>query len=276
MILSLASALGAALFYGAGTVLQAIGLRRAAESKVATLLPRLWTARLYAAGLALDGVGFLASIIALRGLPLFVVESVVASSVAVTAVLAVLFLGARLARSEIIALVAVAAGLVLLSASGGEGSGAALQGWSAWLLAGLVAPVLAFGVVSSRVRPSLGAPLLAVTAGLGFAGVGVAARTLILPQELWRLVLDPVTWALAAYAVIALVTFGLALQRGSVTTVAAVTFTVETVIPGVIGLAWLGDQVRPGMEGAGGLGFVLTLAGCILLARHSTESARDR
>ncbi len=272
MILSLISALAAALLYGVGTVLQAVGLRRATDSDAVTRRARLWAARLYLVGLALDGLGFVASILALRGLPLFVVESVIASSVAVTAVLAVLFLGVRLTRTEIVALAAVAAGLALLAVSGAEGPGAALQGWSAWVLIGLVAPVLALGVLASRLHSSLAPTLLALTAGLGFAGVGVAARVLTIPDELWRLVLDPLPWALVIYAAIALIAFGLALQRGSVTTVTAVTFAVETVVPAVIGLVWLGDRVRPGLEIAAVLGFCLALAGSILLGRHAAES----
>jgi len=270
MILSLACALGAALLYGAGTVLQAIGLRRAADTAAESRWARLWAARLYVVGLGLDGLGFFASLVALRDLPLFVVESVIASSVGVTAILAVLFLGARLTRAEVVALVAVAVGLVLLALSGAEGPGVAPQPWSAWLLLGLVAPVLALGVLASRLRASLGLPLLAVTAGLGFAGVGVAARIITVPQELLNLALDPVPWALALYAVIALVAFGLALQKGSVTTATAITFGVETVAPAIVGLAWLGDRVRPDMETAAVLGFCLTLTGCILLGRHST------
>jgi drug/metabolite transporter (DMT)-like permease len=274
MILSLSSALGAALLYGVATVLQAIGLRRAAGLDSSTRWARLWAARLYVVGLGLDGLGFLASILALRNLPLFVVESVIASSVGVTAILAVLFLGVRLTRAEIVALAAVAVGLVLLAFGGAEGPGVALELWSAWLLLGLVAPVLALGVLASRLRDSFGPPLLAVTAGLGFAGMGVAARVLALPQEVWRLVLDPVSWALVLYAVIALVAFGLALQKGSVTTTTAITFAVETAAPAIVGLAWLGDRVRPGMEAPALLGFCLTLGGSILLGRHSAEQAR--
>jgi drug/metabolite transporter (DMT)-like permease len=273
MILSLVCAIGAAFLYGAGTVLQAVGLRRAAGTVAGTRWSRLWAARLYGVGLGLDGLGFLASIVALRDLPLFVVESVIASSVAVTAVLAVLFLGVRLSGAEVAALAAVAAGLVLLALGGAEGPGVALEPWSAWLLLALVAPVLALGLLASRLRDSSGPPLLAVTAGLGFAGVGVAARVLAIPQEWWRLLLDPVPWALLLYAVTALVAFGLALHKGSVTTTTAITFAVETVIPAIIGLAWLGDRVRPGMEAAALLGFCLTLGGSILLGRRSPDHA---
>jgi drug/metabolite transporter (DMT)-like permease len=139
------------------------------------------------------------------------------------------------------------------------------------LLLGLVAPVLALGLLASRARNSSGPALLAVTAGLGFAGVGVAARVLALPQEWWRLLLDPVPWALLLYAVTALVAFGLALHKGSVTTTTAITFAVETVAPAIVGLAWLGDRVRPGMEAAALLGFCLTLGGSILLGRRSAD-----
>lgn len=145
----------------------------------------------------------------------------------------------------------------------------------AWHVLGLVVPVAALGAIASRLHSPIGAPLLAITAGLGFGGVGVAARVLTVPHHVWRVVLDPVFWALVVYAVIALVAFGLALQRGSVTTVAAVAFTVETVVPAVIGLVWLGDRVRPGAQGAAALGFALTLAGCIVLARYSTETVAE-
>jgi drug/metabolite transporter (DMT)-like permease len=217
-------------------------------------------------------MGFLASLVALRDLPLFVVESAIASSVAVTAILAVAFLGVRLTRIEVVALAGVAAGLVLLATSSGEGPSVALQGWPAWLVLGLAAPVLALGTLAHRLHDRFGPPLLAVTAGLAFAGVGVAARVVTLPHELGRLPLDPVAWALACYATIALPAFGLALQRGSVTSVTAITFAVETVAPAIIGLAFLGDRVRPGMEAAAALGFCLTVVGSILLGRHSTES----
>ncbi|HEY3408942.1 MAG TPA: hypothetical protein VGK53_12285 [Propionicimonas sp.] len=271
MILSLVCAIGAAFLYGGGTVLQAVGLRKAAVAEGMTGWSRLWSARLYGVGLGLDGLGFLASIVALRDLPLFVVESVIASSVAVTAVLAVLFLGVRLSRAEVAALAAVAAGLVLLALGGAEGPGVALEPWAAWLLLVLVVPVLALGLIANRLRDPSGPPLLAVTAGLGFAGLGVAARVIDVPQEWWRLLLDPVSWALVLYAVTALVAFGLALQKGSVTTTTAITFALETVVPAVVGLAWLGDRVRPGMEAAALLGFCLTLGGSILLGRRTAD-----
>lgn len=266
MSLSLLGAFAAAVLYGAGTVLQAVGLRRAAGADARTLWQRVWAGRLYVVGLVLDGLGFLASVAALRSLPLFVVESAIASSVAVTALLATLFLGTRLARSEVVALAAVALGLVGLAASAQEGPGVTLgQAGTVLLLATLV-PVALVGLAGARLAPRAGVPLLAVAAGLGFGGTGVAARVLTVSVPWWRETLDPVMWALLGYSALALVAYGLGLQRGSVTSVAAITFTVETVVPAVVGLVWLGDRVRPGLAAVTATSFLLTLGGCLRLA----------
>ncbi|HET8988831.1 MAG TPA: hypothetical protein VFN43_10000, partial [Humibacillus sp.] len=105
MILGLLGALTAAVAYGGATILQAIGVRRvAALPSHARLSRRLKVGWPYPAGLALDAAGFLASVVALRTLPLFLVESAVASSVAVTAVLSVVVLRVPLQRKEIVAL----------------------------------------------------------------------------------------------------------------------------------------------------------------------------
>lgn len=271
MTIGLLSAFGAAVLYGVATLLQAVGLGRAARSPDARLVERAWTARLYVAGLALDGIGFLASVAALRTLPLFVVESAVASSVAVTAVLVVCFLGERLGGAEILALAAVGAGLVGLAGTARPGGAVALGSAGGWLLLAAVAPVGLLGLVASR-SPS-GGPLLAVAAGLGFGGTGIAARVLVLPPSPWRVALDPTAWALAAYAVVAVVCYALALGRTPVTATAAITFTVETVVPAAVGLLWLGDRVRPGAAPLAAAAFALTLAGCLRLARHSAVAA---
>ena len=58
---------------------------------------------------------------------------------------------------------------------------------------------------------------------------------------------DPVALALVAYGVLGILLFATALQRSSVTAVAALVFLVETVVPSAIGLFFLGDHARPHM-----------------------------
>ncbi|GAB3868196.1 hypothetical protein GCM10028801_43770 [Nocardioides maradonensis] len=255
MLLGLGGALAAALLYGAGTVLQARGV----------------TGRpiVYAAGLTGDLLGFLASLLAVRHLPLVVVQSAVASSVAVTALLAVWWLGARLGRREVAGIAAVAVGLVALAAAAREGAARPIGHRGELWLCACVAPILVAGAAAYLSRRSWSGPVLAAVAGLGFSGTAIAARVLPLRTPWWRTATEPALWALAAYGLIALVAFGYALTRAKVTAVAALTFVVETVVPAGVGAVWLHDRLRPGTTPLAVVGLVLTLAGCWVLARFA-------
>ena len=238
----------------------------------AGFLLRLARSLPFVAGLALDGVGFVATVVALRVLPLFVVESAVASSVGVTALVAARFLGARLRRAERVALVVLGVGLVALGVSAQAEGGEPMSG--AEQVTVLVLALLVAGATAVAVRrPSGGTALLAGAAGLGFAGVGIAARALQLPSPWWHLVAEPLLWALVVGGAVALVAYATALQRGAVTVVAAVTFAVETVVPAVVGYALLGDRARPGFLPVAVAGLLLTLGAAIALSRHSEPEA---
>lgn len=272
MTLSLLGAFLAAIAYGGATIFQAIGVARLSA------LPAdpQWRSRLpggsiYLCGLLLDLLGFFLSATALRRLPLFLVESAVASSVAITAVLAVFFLGVHLHRTEIIALGGVGVGLALLAISAKEGPPrhvGHLAGWLLLLAAVVIALLLAVGW---RAVPDLGtsATVLALAAGAGFGLMGVAARILIIPDQWWQIGTEPTLWALVAHGLLASIAYGLALSRGRTTTVAAVTFATETVLPAIIGLSLLGDGVRHHLWIVATVGFVVTLGSCITLARRA-------
>src|SRR6266545_2082051 len=88
---SLGSALAAACCFGVAAVMQALSAR-AASVGTAGVSPQLVMRMLgqwrFIASLGLDFIGFLAQLIALRRLPLFVVQAAIAGSLAVTAVTA--------------------------------------------------------------------------------------------------------------------------------------------------------------------------------------------
>ena len=273
MVLGLVAALGAAVAYGVASVLQAVGARRLESGSVdARFLLRLTRSLPYVAGLALDGVGFVATVVALRVLPLFVVESAIAASVGVTALVAARFLGARLLLAERIALVVLGAGLVALAVSAQAEGAEPLSRAAQWVVLALSLAVAAATAVLAR-APTGGAPLLAGAAGLGFAGVGVAARALQPPSPWWHLLGEPLLWALVVGGAVALIAYATALQRGAVTVVAAVTFAVETVVPAVAGYVLLGDRARPGFLPVAVAGLLLTLGAAIALSRHSEPEA---
>lgn len=276
-MLAIAGAVVAAVAYGSSTILQAIGVRRFADAEGLPWLRRLAAGWLFAAGLGLDAVGFVASFAALRSLPLFLVESVLASSVAITALLAVRILHVRLQRTELFALGFVAAGLVLLAVSASEGPGRRVGSTGGWLLLGfalLVALVAVAGLLDPS--PARSSAVLAAASGLGFAVTGVVARVIEAADPLWRTVLDPALWALVIGGIVALAAYAVALERGRTTSVAAITFAVETIVPAAIGLIWLGDSLRSGFTPVGGAGFVLTLGGCLALAGRAEVDAADK
>src|SRR6478736_5402855 len=83
-------------------------------------------------GVALDTLGFVFELAALRHLPLFLVQSAVAASLAVTAVTASAIMGEHLTRRDWLAVGAVCGGLALLGLSAGpEGASAASSGFYA-------------------------------------------------------------------------------------------------------------------------------------------------
>ena len=257
--------------YGVGSILQAVAARRVATitGLAPGMLLRLVRQGPYLASLVLEGFGFLASVVALRTLPLFLVESAVASSVGVTTVVAVKVLGARLRTPELLALAGLALGLVLLAVTAEPGNGNALTGSGSWVLLAGVAVVAVAGLGLARLRGRWGAVGLAAASGAAFGGLGIAARVLVVPDALWQLVLSPTVWSLIGYGILGMALFAMSLQRGSVTATAAVAFSVETVLPAGIGLAFLGDAARPGLAPIATLAFVLTLACAVTLARFA-------
>jgi len=277
VVLGLLSALACAVAYGVATVLQAVGSRRlaAAEGLDLRFVARLVRSVPYLLGLALDGAGFLTSIVALRSLPLFLVQSAIASSVGVTALVAWRWLGTPLHSREAVALAGLGAGLVMLAVAAEPGSAHPLPAWAQWAALFAVLPMAALAAASSRWPANRAAGVLAALAGLGFGGVGVAARAISVSPPWWHSLASPLAWALAAHGVLGVYCFAAALQRGSAVVVSGVTFGVETVVPALIGLAFLGDAVRPGFGAVAAAGMILTLLAAVALSR-ATDSVEHR
>ena len=269
MVLGLACALFAALAYGSASVLQGIAAQRAESSPGLDprLMVRLARSVPYLSGLSLDLAAFVASLVALRTLPLFLVQSAVASSVGVTAIIAAA-IGVRLRGREVAALIVLGVGLLLLATSAQPEQGAPLTLTFRWALLASVILLASGGAIAARRGGRSSAPALAVLAGLAFTVVAVAARSLSVPSPLWHALADPALWAILAHGALGMLLFTTALQRGSLTTAVAVTFAVETVIPAGIGLVLLGDTTRPGYARIAAVGFVLTIAGTLALATH--------
>ncbi|WP_329550128.1 hypothetical protein OG548_16960 [Streptomyces sp. NBC_01356] len=273
-------ALGAAVCFGTATVLQAMAAREAASAggetgggtggggagADAALLLRAVRQWRYLVGLALDGVGFLLQIVALRSLPIYAVGAALAASLAVTAVVAARLLHVRLSRVEWGAVGVVCAGLAMLGlASGAEGDRAGSIALK-YAMLGTAVGVLLLGAAGGRMPERGRALVLGLGAGFGFGVVEVAVR-LVDDLAVGSLLRNPATYALLVGGGAAFLLLTSALQRGSVTVATAGMVVGETVGPAVVGVVWLGDRTREGLEWLAVLGFVVAVVGALALAR---------
>jgi len=276
MLASLTAALVAALFYGIATVMQAVAAHEASNRSREDanaggvdpgLLPRMLRQWRFVLSLCLDTLGFLAQLVALRRLPLFAVQAIVAANLAVTAVLASLLIGAALSWREWLAVIGVVAGVGLLGSSAGpEG---ATQAGAVFKLA-LIVAVAALGLCGLAAARFLRNPartlVLGMVAGFGYGVLGIAARVLNGFAPL-TLVKDPAAYAVAAAGIVSFVFYATALEGGSVTVSTAAVVLAETLPPAVIGVVFLGDMTRPGLEPAAAAGFLFAVASAVMLAR---------
>ncbi|MFF7469582.1 DMT family transporter [Streptomyces sp. NPDC008092] len=261
-------ALAAAICFGTATVLQAMAARAAGDGAggEAALLLRAVRQWRYVVGLGLDGLGFVFQILALRALPIYAVSAALASSLAVTAVVAARLLRVRLSGVEWAAVAVVCAGLAMLGlASGPEGDRAGSTALK-WVMLGTAVGVLLLGLAGGRLTGRGRALVLGLGAGFGFGVVEVSVR-LIDTLRPAGLLTNPATYALLVGGGGAFMLLTSALQRGSVTTATAGMVIGETIGPATVGVVWLGDRTRDGLAWLAVLGFAVAVAGALALGR---------
>lgn len=283
MLVSLLAALVSAFCYGIASVLQAISVRAASRRTAADpgggvdpgLVVRMLRQGPFLASVLIDLVGFIGQLVALRRLPLFAVQAIIAANLAVTAVFAAWLMKARLSGREWLAVVGVVIGVGLLGSSAGA-QGASTVGWAFQLgLIIAVAGVAVAGLAAARLPNPARTPALGAIAGLGYGVVAVSARILpgFAPGQLVR---NPATYTLAAAGIVSFMLYAAALDGGSVTTATAAVILAETLPPALIGVLFLGDTTRHGLAVVAGFGFVLAVICALALARFGEAGDNAR
>ncbi len=254
---------------GTATILQAAAARKVPTALHfdAGLLLRLARRGSYLLAVALLVVGLLLAIVALRTLPLFLVQAVRASNLGVTALLSVLVLKQRLVWAEVGAVAAVGVGLVVLSFSAGPQQTVDVGSTVRFALVAAIVVVGLAAVVAARQPPGARSGLaLGVLAGLCFAVLALGGR-IVGDFHPLALLADPAAWAMGLAGLLGLLLSATAMQRASVVTVTAATVSTETVVGALLGVVVCGDRPVSGTEPYALVGFVLALAGAIGLAR---------
>jgi drug/metabolite transporter (DMT)-like permease len=288
VLASLVAAVVAALCYGIAAVMQAVAVRAASRRSADHAQPSAALGRVdpglvvrllrqwrFLASLGLDLVGFVAQLVALRRLPLFAVQAMIAGNLAVTAVLAAWLIHVELAWREWLAVGGVVVGVGLLGTSAGAQGATGVSEQFKFALILAVAGVAVAGVAASRLGRVARTPALGAVAGLGYGVLAVAAR--VLPGfSLTELVRDPAAYALAAAGIVSFMLYATALESGSVTVATAAVVLAETAPPALVGILFLGDHTRPGLTIVAVAGFILAVACAVALARFGEASDGHR
>lgn len=253
--LAFAAAVTAMLLYSTASLMQAVATRRASG-------PAVLRHPYYLAGLGLDGLAWALSLVALVRLPVFVVQSVLAGSVAVTILLAWRLLGTPLRRLDVVSIALVLAGLVGIALTAGPESSAHPSTTIVWGLTVAVGVVAAVSLATYRIRSM---PLHAVLGGLGFGGAALCGRAVAVTcSSVGDVVRSPAAWAVLVAGVVGAAMYARALESNRVGPATAIMWVVEVVVPGIAGIVWLDDAVRAGWFPAAAVSLAAAVVGCVL------------
>lgn len=258
----------AAIGYAGASVLQS-----AATDRVSSAW-RLARSPLYLTGLALDGIAWALSLLALRSLPVYVVQAVLAGSLAVTVVFARIWRGSRLRRRDLGAILGLIPALAVIAIAGREQDAPVIGATTTWALTIIGAVTVAAIVVV--LTAGRGAAGLALLAGLSYSVTALAARALQVEHPLWDTLGNPLIWVVAATGIAGTVAYAAALDRGAVGPATALLWAVEVVVPAVVAIPLLGDDVRPGWRPAAAVAVAAVVAFTAVLASAPAEAQPGR
>lgn len=225
-------------------------------------------APVFIAGMALDLLGFVGSLISARLIPLFLSQTIISANLVVTAILSIFVLHVRLHRRDWIAITIVLVALCILGATAGhlgEGDPGDAMHWGVLVVSVVI---LAAGAALVRLLGRNAAVPAGLIAGVLYGAMAVAVRVVhgLEPLHIRVLLADPALWAITVAGLGGFYLFTVALQVGSVNGVAAALVAGETVVPGVVGVLVLGDTARPGYGWLVALAFAAAVIGAVAVA----------
>ncbi|MEV4639705.1 hypothetical protein AB0J80_20340 [Actinoplanes sp. NPDC049548] len=260
--IALAITVSGAFSYGAASILQAVAARRSRGTVQTMRHP------LYLAGIGCDIFAWAGSMVALRELAVYVVEAVLAGSLAVTVVAARVILRSRLRRRDVAAVMVVVGALTVLAMSAGPQRDVIA---TTELRLGFCAAAAAVVLVGWGATRSGSPGAVAALGGLCLGGAALTGRAL--PSAPMDIATEPLTAALLTFAVTGMMLYAHALQIGQVGPVTAVHWTAEVVAPSAVALLLLGDTVRSGWHLPAAVAGALTIGAAVVLATAPATGA---
>lgn len=263
MLIGILLALVAMVLSSAGALAAAEGARKATKARPLVVQP------FYLGALFIDLSSWMCAAAALRVLPVFAVQALLGGSIAITAVLGARRVGARLDQLTRAGVAACLIGLVLVASSAGETRAAPS---SSLVDIVLISALLVLGVAVLVLRQFRQAWPLAVIAGVGFGSSSLAVRAahgeITADFSPAALLAQPALYLVVGFWVVGIIGYSVALGRGEIGAINAVFIVTNVVVPGLVGIALLGDPVREGFGLVFVVGLAIAVAGVVVVARR--------
>lgn len=275
-------ALVAALLFALGTVLQQrAGLEEPSEGASSGLLLRMARRPVWLAGIAADGLGFIAQATALGIGRLAVVQPLLVASVVFALPLGARFSGQRIRRVDIAAaalVVAALAAFLLIAEPNGGSDDAPL---SEWLIAGGACALVCVPLVllGRSGPPPRRAAMLGIATGILFALSAALTKVVVdqLDEGVFEIFLSWHLYALVAVGYASMTLNQLALNTGSLAPAVATSLSFDPITSVILGVTLLDESLRTTtLEGIGlVIALVAALAGMTILARSQSQAASE-
>ena len=280
VLVAIAAGIGCSLCNGISTVQQKEGADdiHAVRFFDWSLLLRLLKNWPYLFGTFLAIVGYGLSLISLRVLPLFLVQSLIAASVLVTAFGERIFLHKRIGMNTYWALLVVLIGLVLLSTGAVPGP-ATIHNQTARLLVEVApVPLTMFGMllIYAKTRNKVATFTMSALSGLLFGNTSTIGRILVYPTPIWKVLENPIFYSLVFSAIAGQYLFIVSLQRTLATKSNAVMISTQTLGPALCGLLFFDDKIQSGYQLIVLSGGILVLIGAIAAAMTASRQSAAR
>ena len=273
VLIPLAAVTGYAIIDGVTPVYQKIGADKEKRSKSfdATLLFRLAKNKQYLISTLLQGVGWVLGLVALRVFPVFLVQSIIAASIILTALTERFITHHPFTKHTYYSIVFVIIGLVLLSISALPSKGM-VKSNNVQLVIEIAPIALAIvGAFFLFLKGKSSAIGLSLMGGAGFGGTALIGRIITYPSPIWQIVYDPMLAALLGYAILAQFFYTVALQRASGTMTNSLMIITGTLLPAIIGFSFLNDNIRSGYFLAVVIGALLVVIGSLGVAKSDPD-----
>ncbi|WP_433375742.1 hypothetical protein ACQPZX_06525 [Actinoplanes sp. CA-142083] len=261
-----------AFCYGTASILQAVGARRAASTVKSFGQP------IYVVGVLLDLVAWSCAMVALSQLAVYLVESVLAGSLAITVVAARVVLKSRLRAVDVVAVaISIAALTALAMSAGPQEDVPPSTGLRLWLCGAAVSVAL-LGWGATKWGPP---GVVACFAGLCLGGAALVGRALAFPDDMMSsvrsavltILTDPLIAALVIFGVSGMMLYANALRGGQVGPVTAVHWIAEVTAPSAVAFLFLGDAIRPGWSMVALAAGATTIVMAVILATAPANKA---